>query len=237
MVKSSMLRLVIASCALMVAVRASAISIELVPLQSTWQLGQSLTVDVVVSGLTSAGEIVSSYDLDLAYMSTVVNATGVIFGSALGGPADSVSGFNLLNGVVDLFENSFLSDAALDALQGDAVTLATLSFDAIGVGTTPLQFLRDFPLDGALVIQLTGRDAMLLPLDAPDASITVVQRASEPSTAFLGALALLLASLFRVPRGGGIGRTTRSQLTLPGPLERSASIFSTLDPDRLPTTP
>jgi len=181
----------------MAAVPASAISIELVPLQSTWQLGQSLTVDVVVSGLSSGGEIVSSYDLDLAYMSTLLNATGIVFGTALGGPADSVSGFNLLSGVVDLFENSFLSDAALAAMQGDAVTLATLSFDAIGLGTTPLQFLRDFPLDGSLVIQLTGRDATVLPLLAPDAAITVVGRVSEPSTVFLGLLALLLASLFR----------------------------------------
>lgn len=197
--KTRAIRRVLSLCACLAVVPAFAITLGFVPNTQTLSLGQSGSVNLVVSGLTSTGEIVSSYDLDVSYIPTFVAASGVTFGTSLGGPADSVSGFNLNPGVIDLFEISFLTDAELDVLQGDSVTLATVFFESIALGTTPLQFVQDFQLGGSLVVQLTGRNAAILELTSPPGSITVIEPAApvpEPSSLLLGSFGLLLVLPF-----------------------------------------
>jgi hypothetical protein len=124
---------------------ASAVSIGFAPGDSTVLLGDTVSVDIVVSDL--AGEIVSAYDLDVTYDSTLVTAAGVSFANSLGDPLvpevfqdSDIS----VSGLVDLAEVSLLSDASLLALQGgDAVTLATLEFDATAIGALDLAFVFD----------------------------------------------------------------------------------------------
>jgi len=90
-------------------------------------------VDVVVTGLGS--EVVSAYDMDILYDPTVALWTDVIFADALGvSNVDTFADFAFLNpdptgGVLDVTELSFLSDAELAAIQGDPLTLFTISFD------------------------------------------------------------------------------------------------------------
>jgi len=69
----------------------------------------------------------------------VVAATGVNFGAALGVLGlEVLTNFDLATpGLVDFAALSLLSDADLAALQGDAVTLATLQFSALALGTSP----------------------------------------------------------------------------------------------------
>jgi hypothetical protein len=136
---------------------------------------------------------VSAYDLDVTYDSSVLSATGVTFGLLLG---DELL-FEVLNasdvsvpGLVDFAQVSLLSDAELAALQSDPFTLATLEFDAIGVGTSSLDFVFDAFND------IKGRTALVLDVDPGSGSVNVVP---EPHAVLVFALGAFLV-------GGAIGR-------------------------------
>ncbi len=100
------------------------------------------SVDVVVSGLSSANEIVAAFDLDVTYDPSILTATGVTFGTLLGDPAlfEADNGVVLTSGRIDFWALSLLSDADLVLLQPDSFSLATFSFQTLGAGTTDLLF-------------------------------------------------------------------------------------------------
>jgi hypothetical protein len=116
-----------------------AMTIGFQPSAQTVNLGSSLAVDVVAT--LGSNEIVSAYDLDLGYNPLILNATGVTFGTFLGAPL-SIFSSNLSAGLVDFAEVSFLNDSDLAALQPSAFTLATISFTAIGLGTSSLDIVN-----------------------------------------------------------------------------------------------
>lgn len=112
----------------------------------TVNVGDTLNVDVNISGLGS--QIVSAYDLDVGFDATLLNATGVSFGTWLGDAALFEVFENALldnsGGLVDFAAVSLLGDGDLATLQGPAsgsFTLATMSFTAISAGTASLDFL------------------------------------------------------------------------------------------------
>ncbi len=177
---------------------ASAATIGFDPVDQTVDLGAVATVDVLVSGL--AGEIVSAYDLDILYDSSIVAATGVVFTTSLGDEFlfEVLNDFDVsIPGVVDLAQLSFLLDAELFAIQGgDSVVLASIVFEAIGVGSTALDFVLDDVND------IKGRLGEILPID-PMAGLIRVQGLGpaipEPSAAtlFLVGAAISAASVRR----------------------------------------
>jgi hypothetical protein len=119
----------------------------------TVSMGDTVNVDIVVSDL--AGEIVSAFDLDVGYDSSLLTATGVLFGTELGAnplpfascifdlTCEAMTDFDLsTSGLVDLASTSLLLDPPLATIQdGISVTLATLQFTAIGTGDAALSFL------------------------------------------------------------------------------------------------
>ena len=133
---------------------ASAVSINFSPSNSSVLEGDFLNVDIVISDLYATDgsrEIVSAFDLDVTYDSSVLNATGVSFGALLGANTSTdffdfssdafiVSVLSLgPPGRVDFAESSWLTNADLLSMQpDDNFTLATLSFEAIGVGVRSL---------------------------------------------------------------------------------------------------
>ena len=163
------------------AISSHAISLDFVPANQTVVVGTPVTVDVVISGLNAANEIVSAFDLDVTYDSNILSATNVTFGLDLGDPSlfEALTGFSLSSpGIVDFSELSLLSDADLALLQGDSVTLATLRFDSIGVGPSALNFVLDQFND------VKGRNNQILPLTVGTGNIAVAP-IPEPSTMFL----------------------------------------------------
>jgi hypothetical protein len=138
------------------AVPALGISLDVIPSSTTVMPGDSFSIDVVVSDLGL--EVVSAFDLDLSYDPTIVDATGVTFGTYLGDPAlfEAFTAAVLSPGLVDFAEVSLLSDAQLLALQTgmDPFSLATISFDALALGTSPLTFSGDVDVKGLLALRL-----------------------------------------------------------------------------------
>ncbi|CAG0972652.1 hypothetical protein GEOBC_01363 [Geobacteraceae bacterium] len=179
MIRFGMVALVV--CLLRIA-PAGAVSLDFVPSQQTVDVGQSLSVDLLISGL---GSSVGSFDLDVSFDPAVLFPTGVAFGPFLGDPAlgEALTDFIFLGGVVDLAEVSLLTSSELDALQPDSFTLATLFFDAVSVGSSGLEFSQ------ALVDDASG---IKLDLTTGSGGVNVVP---EPGT-FLLALCGLMGIVF-----------------------------------------
>jgi PEP-CTERM motif len=153
-----------------------AISLDFVPVSQTVGLGQSVTVDVVISNLGAGIPLsVGAFDLDVNFDLTILSPTDVTFGPFLGdpGPFEALTSFTFSPGVADFAEVSLLSVPALDALQPASFTLATLSFDTLAVGTSPLTFSQVI-VDDAFGNKLT--------IDAGSGSVNVVP---EPGTFLL----------------------------------------------------
>ncbi len=175
--KISFRNLIVAALSLFVVGAASAATIGFSPASQTVAVGDSLAVDLVISDLD--GEIVSAYDLDVTYDASILSATNVTFGPFLGDEFffEVFNDFDLSGpGVVDLAQLSLLSDFELALMQPDSFVLATLEFDAVGLGTSSLDFVFDAP-NG-----IQGRDALPLDIAAQSGSASVVP---EPGAALL----------------------------------------------------
>ena len=166
---------------------ALALQLDFVPSAQTINQGGTASVDIVATLAQPAGalgEIVSAYDLDVAYDPSIVTAVALSFGNMLGGPSDSLQSAVGTSGLVDLAELSFLSDAALAALQGTGpITLATLYFSGDNLGTSPLTFANYG--DGFNDIKGANNDPYLTPT-LNSGSITVVTTGvPEPASLLL----------------------------------------------------
>jgi hypothetical protein len=170
---------------------ALAVSIGFVPSAQSVGLGQSASVDIVISGLgDGTSPSLGAFDLNVSFDPTILAPTGVTFGIFLGDPDlfEAITAFDLLlaPGVLNVAETSLLLSAELHALQPASFTLATLSFDTLARGTSALTLAIN---PGGLVDQ----DAGELRAETSRGSISVVP---EPGTLLLLGLAL-----------GGVGVT------------------------------
>ncbi|MDH5325720.1 MAG: cohesin domain-containing protein [Gammaproteobacteria bacterium] len=177
----SVVRNLVLVCSLFAAQQSSAILIDFQTSQSTVAQGDSFDVDIIVSGLTAADEIVSAFDLFIGFDDAILSVSNIVFGTEL------YTGFfqdtdTTIAGQVELVDLSFLFDYELATLQSDSVLLSTITFDALTAGVSELLFLPHPILGGQ---DVKGRDAAILPLDVGQASITVTASVPEPGTSLL----------------------------------------------------
>ena len=180
------------------ALPAQAITVSLNPTATSIAVGGSVSVDLVISGLTTAGEIVGGYDLDILFDSSVLASTGATNdGTPWNAPVDD-PGFLFdisMPGQVYISLLSFLDDATLDSIQGDSFTLATLTFDGAANGSTSV-FFGASPLFQRNVV---GMNAATLNADFGSTCIAVgsgsCNTVPEPASFGLAALALAFAGL------------------------------------------
>lgn len=181
--------LIVSFGAALVSAPAQAVLLSFDPVWSTVSVGDTFDVGIRVSGLEARGqdELVSAFDLDVLFDAAIVSASSFTFGDALGSlELDSLgdAGFST-RGLVDIWQNSFLSDGFLAATQGNSVLLGRLTFTAIGVGKSLFEFGKDPDLGQNVV----GRGGASLPVITGRAIVVSVP---EPATLLLLAPAALL---------------------------------------------
>lgn len=194
MPKKILLSLAITAGALLQTAQATVLTFT--PQAQTVTQGDTFNFDAVVTGLTSASEIVSAFDVSVDFNNSLLQFVAGTDGTALGDPNDfsqtlSYSGPPAATGGTISWDlTSFLGDATLSASQGDSVSLGTLTFKALNQG------IGDFSYS---YHDLTGTGGNQLPLETIDTgSVNIVANTStvpEPSTLFLlgiGTLGLLV---------------------------------------------
>jgi len=173
--------------------------LEFAPADSNATLGDTIAIDIVAT--PEGGELIGAYDFIVNFDPTILALNGVIFGASLNDDPFLCSlfgcrGFFDTGGAVEMFEAAS-PFTPLGALQDGVapVVLATLLFDAIGVGTSGLSFTGNI-LGQAAPFNLLGDEfGVPLPVFEPGTGrVIVAQQVVEPPAILLmlsGLLALI----------------------------------------------
>lgn len=170
---------------LMAAGPSQAILIEAVPAAQSVDLGDQTSVDINISGLgAGTAPSVGAYDIDVGFDASILAFNSVAWGTGLDLSFGSIRFASPSSGNVNLFEVAIAPEVFVNALQPASFTLATLTFDTLAKGLTPLSLGVNSISDASGFIPLAAQTI--------DGSI----RVPEPSTLLLmliGFSALLLA--------------------------------------------
>jgi hypothetical protein len=145
MLRKQILAFVLTMFAILYVGQSSAATLSFSPASTTVGRGDTFDVDVVISDLGT--DLVGAFDFTVGFDPSIISSTDVQFGSSLGDPDpfafETITGFSSDNvgGTVDAFNISLLLDFELTPLQAPSFTLATLSFQALSIGSTSLDFL------------------------------------------------------------------------------------------------
>ncbi len=163
---------------------AHSITIDVLPDFQEVDVGTSVSVDITISGLgdTTAPSL-SSFDLDINYDPTRLffpGVGGVSFGDQL--DLFGLGSIRVIDGstadIVNLFELSFDLTDDLNNLQLPSFTLATLTFDTIGAGTSALTVAINALVDA-------NGDPLTADMQGAAINAIAVNAVPEPTTALL----------------------------------------------------
>lgn len=174
-----------ASSALLTANAAPVLSFT--PSSQSVTLGNTVSVSAVLSGLEAGGldEILSAFDISVSYNSSVLNALSLTYNTLPFGNLPVIN-TTFLSGEVQWDLTSLETDAILQAAQGNSLTLGTISFSTLSVGTSALNFSFS---------DLTGLNSLTLDHSSiANGSITVTAgngSVPEPTTMLLLGLGAL----------------------------------------------
>jgi hypothetical protein len=146
------------------------LSVVFTPSATTVPRNGTLTLTITAPGLEGVvpPQIVSAFDLDVLYHPAVLQLTSVTFGSSL---TPSLQRSSVITpGVADVAEVSLQPDALLQQVQPDTVVIATLTFTAIGQGTSTIALGAD-PHFGR---DVKGLGAQVLPVALTGATATII---------------------------------------------------------------
>jgi hypothetical protein len=187
-----------AAALLLAGTTAHAISLGFSPSDQVAPRGSSVDVDVVISGLGDGlAPSLSAFDLVISFDPTVLGLSGANIGDpVLGGDQlDLGQGsipevFDLGSGKVRLRDVSLDFLGFLDFLQPGSFTLARLTFDAMALGTSPLEIMAPPGLSDPIFGDTNGDP---LAVDLATGSVTVVPEPGTITLFLMGSVALGMA--------------------------------------------
>jgi len=139
------------------------------PSNQTVGLGDSVTVDLRISGL--GDDILTAFDLDISFDDSILDFQGFTFGTGLdtfGLGTNIQFDTDFGAGLVNVYEISFDSDVVLGSFQPNDFVLGTFDFGTLSLGTSALNVAA--PLFGGLV----GAGALELDMEVVEGSVSVV---------------------------------------------------------------
>lgn len=184
--------LVIAASALLGTTAAqAAVVFSFTPSAQHINVGDSVTVDVSISGL--GAEILSAFDINFVWNSSILSSLAADFSpacNALGAGAICVNDVNS-PGNIGLQYGAFLDDDALATIQPDSFFLGVLTLTGLADGASQLALGLDVDFERNLV----GRDAATLDVQFGSTCIAVGSGscATVPEPASYGLVLLAMA--------------------------------------------
>jgi hypothetical protein len=150
------LNLLIIAGALIASLSANAVTLDLLPANSSVNLGDHFQVELRISGLgAGTAPSLGAYDFTLAFNPAVLGFGAFTFGDSILGDQLDLAGFGTVSGLdsgtagqLNAFEISLDLTSDLNALQAGSFALGTVSFNALGNGVSPLQFTSALWSDG-----------------------------------------------------------------------------------------
>jgi hypothetical protein len=171
------------------------ITLSLTPTSQSSGLGIVTSYDLTISGLKGSadynGPALGGFSTVLDFDSSIASVASVSFGSSLNLSGGDLQLFDSsTSGQLYLSEFSFDSAAALEQAQSSSFTLATISFEGAGLGTTALTF-------DLTQTSLTDENANTLKLIRANGSSLSVAAVPEPGIYALAGFGAFVAMLRR----------------------------------------
>lgn len=157
------------------------LSIGFVPFSQEVILGNQAGVDLVITGLgDGTSPSLAEFDLSIAFDPDIIAVNTFSFGDQLdilGLGSVQFSFVDNLGGALDLYELSLDPSEDLDFFQAESFVLASLTFDTLGLGTSPLDIL---PPVGSMEPVFGDPLGNALEVEISSGSIEVVTSGTEP---------------------------------------------------------
>ena len=172
---------------------ANALELTFSPVTQSVAVGDTVSVNAVLSGLQSAGEILSAFDVSVNFNSSVLGFSSGVLGTDFGALSAFLSP-SVSSSTISWNLTSTEVDATLQSIQGDSVTLGTFVFNALNVGSSPLTYSYS---------DLTGLNSQALSYNSVDGNITVTGPGSVPKPTSLMLLGIGAFSMLGAKRRKG----------------------------------
>jgi hypothetical protein len=204
-----MFKNLLAGCVLLFASNTSAATIlTVVPSVNDASPGDSVTVDLVISGLVDGGaDSLGAFFTEILFDESIVDFDNVLYSEFLGSVdpfAFETEVFTTTGaGFVTLDVFSFLFDFELDTIQPESFTIATLTFIVLSEGTTALDIGY---------VDFSTADGNFLTLDIVNASVTASFPIAVPEPNILAMLSVGLSlALWRKNKIQSIQEISKSE--------------------------
>lgn len=169
------------------------ITLSFQPQSSVVGLGQQATVELRINNL--GDQFLSTYDITIGFDPDILQFFSATFGTELG---FGTNGATPGAGTVELSEISFESDNDLNVSQADDFMIASLVFNTVASGTSPLSF-GAVMLGGATIFDdQTGEPIEVSPMYAQTTGGSVIVNSPQTGVPEPGTLILLLTGLATV---------------------------------------
>lgn len=160
--------------------KVDAISLSFEPSSATVNVGDSLSIDILISDLFT--DNLAEFDFNINYDDSILGFNSYLLGSELGdigaGDASDWSFGDLGGGTINLAEISWLWDFSS---QPDSFTLASVEFSILNPGNTNLTFSN-------VILGNEWSDPLTATLE--NGSVTAAAPVPEPATIFLMGIGL-----------------------------------------------